>query len=136
MTKEHRLLAGLPKDHFHDAAVIATRGIAPVFRTSGVLVKKCVPDGDYQQTKGKRSEQRITTGKIAGFRKFDKVRYLGQAYFIKGRMSTGYAIFMDISGKKQELKPIPKFAHMQRVSARKSWMISQKAMPSFSSSRT
>ena len=136
VTKEHRLLAGLPKDHFHDAAVIATRGIAPVFRTSGVLVKKCVPDGDYQQTKGKRSEQRITTGKIAGFRKFDKVRYLGQEYFIKGRMSTGYAIFMDISGKKQELKPIPKFAQMQRVSARSSWIISQKAMPSFSSSLT
>jgi hypothetical protein len=43
---------------------------------------------------------------------------------------------MDISGKKQELKPIPKFAQMQRVSARKSWIISQKAMPSFSSSIT
>jgi hypothetical protein len=99
-------------------------------------VKKCVPDGDYQQTKGKRSEQRITTGKIAGFRKFDKVRYLGQEYFIKGRMSTGYAIFMDISGKKQELKPLPKFAQMQRVSARSSWIISQQAMPSFSSSIT
>src|SRR6266700_4781538 len=136
VTKEHRLLAGLPKDHFHNAAVIATRGISPVFRTSGVLVKKCVPDGDYQQTKGKRSEHRITTGTIAGFRKFDKVRYLGQEYFIKGRMSTGYAIFMDISGKKQELKPIPKFAQMQRVSGRSSWIISQKAMPSFSSSIT
>src|SRR5260370_35957886 len=136
VTKEHRLLAGLPKTHTNDAAVIATRGISHVFRTSGVLVKKFVPDGDYQQTKGKRSEQRITTGKIAGFRKFDKVRYLGHEYFIKGRMSTGYAIFMDISGKKQELKPIPKFAHMQRVSARSSWIISPKALPTSSSPPT
>ncbi len=134
VTKEHRLLAGLPKEHFNDAAVIATRGKTPVFRTSYVLVKKCVPDGDYQQTHGKRSEQRITTGKIAGFRKFDKVRYQGAEYFIKGRMSTGYAILMHISGQKLALKPIPKFEKMQRVSARSSWMMSQKTMQSFSSS--
>ena len=134
VTKEHRLLAGLPKDHFHDAAVIATRGISPVFRTSGVLVKKCVPDGDYQQTKGIRSEQRIVTGKIGGFRKFDKVRYCGQDYFIKGRMSTGYAILMDLAGNKVALKPIPKFEKMKRVSARSSWMMTQRTIPSFSCS--
>jgi len=34
----------------------------PVFQVNSVLLKKCVPDGDYQQTKGKRSEQRLTTG--------------------------------------------------------------------------
>jgi len=82
-----------------------------------------VPDGDYQQTKGIRSEQRLTTGKIQGFRKFDKVRYDGKEYFIKGRMSTGYAILMDIQGNKAELKPIPKFDKLQRLSGRKSWMI-------------
>ena len=34
-----------------------------------------------------------------------KVRYLGKEYFIKGRMSTGYAILMDIqrSGTDQKL---------------------------------
>ena len=58
----------------------------------------------------------------------------GQEYFIKGRMSTGYAILMDISGKKVDLKPIPKFEKMKRVCARSSWMISQRIMPSFSSS--
>ena len=76
VTKEHRLLAGLPKTHAYDAAVIATRGETPQFRTTQVILKKCIPDGDYQQTKGVRSEQPITTGKIRGFRKFDKVRYL------------------------------------------------------------
>jgi hypothetical protein len=129
LTKEQRILAGLPKEHVFDATRIATRGTTPLFRTTAVLAKKCVPDGDYQQTKGVRSEQHITTGKIRGFRKFDKVRYLGKEYFIKGRMSTGYAILMDIHGNKVDFKPIPKFEKMWRVSARSSWMLIQHPMP-------
>lgn len=129
LIKEHRLLAGLPKEHVFDAAIIATCGATPIFRTTTMLAKKCVSAGDYQQTKGPRSEQRITTGKISGFRKFDKVRYLGQEYFIKGRMSTGYAILMDSVGSKVDLKPIPKFDKMKRVSARSSWIMTQRSMP-------
>ncbi|EFH80231.1 RNA-guided endonuclease IscB [Ktedonobacter racemifer] len=131
VTKEHRLLAGLPKEHCFDATMIATRGTTPTFCTARVLTKRCVPDGDYQQTKGVRSEQRIPTGKLGGFRKFDKVRYQGREYFIKGRMSTGYAILMDGAFSKIDLKPIPKFEKLKRVSARSSWMISQRTMPSF-----
>jgi len=104
ITKEHRLLAGLPKEHVFDAAMIATRGKTPTFRITCVLSKRCVPAGDYQQTKGIRSEQRITTGKIMGFRKFDKVRYQGKEYFIKGRMFTGYAILMGMDGKKVDFE--------------------------------
>jgi RRXRR protein/HNH endonuclease len=126
VTKEHRLLWGLPKEHVFDAAMIATRGNKPTFQTTQVVVKRCISKGDYQQTKGKHSEQRITTRKIMGFRKFDKVRYLGQEYFIKGRMSTGYAILMDIHGNKVALKPLPTFEKMKRVSARSAWMISSK----------
>src|SRR5947208_16936017 len=77
-------------------------------------------------------EQRIITGKIGGFRKFDKVRYCGQDYFIKGRMSTGYAILMDLAGTRVALKPIPKFEKMKRVSARRSWMMTERPLPSCS----
>jgi hypothetical protein len=80
---------------------------------------------DYSTDKGVRSEQRIETGKIQGFRKFDEVRYNGQDYFIKGRMSTGYAILMDINGDKVNLKPIPKFSKMKRLQARTSWLVSE-----------
>lgn len=124
------------KEHLFDATMIATCGNIPTFQTNQVLLKKCIPDGDYQQTKGVRSEQPIPTGKIQGFRKFDKVRYQGGEYFIKGRMSTGYAILMHIDGKKVDLKPIPKFEKMKRVSARSSWIMIQKTMQSFSSSIT
>jgi hypothetical protein len=131
ITKEHRQWLGLPKEHYFDAVAIATTGREVVFKTNKVLWKKCVSDGDYQQTKGIRSEQVIPTRKLIGFRKFDRVQYKGKEYFIKGRMSSGYAILMDVEGNKVDLKPIPKFSKMQRVSARKSWIMIPKTIPSF-----
>ena len=94
-----------------------------------VLCKTCVAAGDYQQRKGVRSEQRIPTGKIEGFRKFDKLSHAGSQYFIKGRLSAGYAILMGVDGAKVALKPIPKFENLRRVHARGSWITSQKTMP-------
>lgn len=132
VTKEHRQLLNLPKEHHMDAVAIASQGNEVNFKTNVVLFKKCISDGDYQQTKGVRSEQRIPTDKIQGFRKFDKVRYLGFEYFIKGRMSTGYAILMDIEGTKITLKPIPKFTKMEKTQARRSWIISQEIIQNIS----
>lgn len=138
ITKEHRYLLDLPKEHYCDAVAIASlnnlvdNGLLDInFKTNCVIYKKCISKGDYQQTKGIRSEQNIPTGKIQGFKKFDKVKYSGKEYFIKGRMSTGYAILMDIEGNKVNLKPIPKFSKMGRVSARNSWSIFQKITVNF-----
>lgn len=138
ITKEHRVLMGLPKEHYYDAVAIANfdnlrnTGRVDVQFKANLLFKKCVSDGDYQQTKGIRSEQKIPTGKIQGFRKFDKVLYQNKEYFIKGRMSSGYAILMDSSFKKVDLKPIPKFLKMQRLGARKSWIMSQEIIQNIS----
>jgi hypothetical protein len=129
ITKEHRQLLNLPKEHYIDAVVIASQGNDVQFKTNTVLFKKCISDGDYQQTKGIRSEQRIPTCKIQGFRKFDKVKYLGKEYFIKGRMSSGYAILMDIEGNKIDFSnapkgmKTPKLIKCERISARKSWIM-------------
>lgn len=98
------------------------------------VFKKSVSDGDFQQTKGIRSEQVINTGKIYGFRKFDKARYLGNEYFIKGRMSTGYAVLMDINGKKADFSKMPKgfktpkLSICRSISARKSQLIQAMAI--------
>jgi len=124
ITKEHRQIMGLPKEHCMDAAAIASQGDNVTFKTNIILYKKCVSDGDYQQTKGIRSQQKIPTGKIQGFRKFDKVKYLGNEYFIKGRMSTGYAILMNIFGEKADFSnapkgmKTPKLKNCQRISSR------------------
>jgi len=130
ITKADREKLGLSKDHHMDASVIASCG-RPFTFGSGVrlITKKCTRRHDYQKNKGVRSEQRINTRKICGFRKFDKVRYLGGEYFIKGRMSTGYAVLMDISGKKADFSHMPKgfktpkLSNCTRLEARSSWMV-------------
>ena len=128
ITKANRLNLNMQKEHCIDACVIAAQGNS--FKVKCNLIKKrCVADGDFQKTKGVRSERPITTGKIKGFRKFDKVKYLGNEYFIKGRMSSGYAILMDIDGNKIDFSNMskglktPKLINCKRILARKTQMI-------------
>ena len=90
------------------------------------ILKKSVSKGDYQLTKGVRGERKIPTGKIKGFRKFDKVKYLGNEYFIKGRRKTGTAVLMDIYGTSIDFshmprgKKTPKLENCKRIQARSS----------------
>lgn len=131
ITKENRLMLNLEKEHYIDAAVIASQGSFLKFETKNVLFKKCVPYRDYQKTKGVRSEKKINTRKILGFKKFDKVKYSGKEYFIKGRMSSGYCILMDINGNKISFDDAPKgtktvkLVNCKRIQARKSWIVSE-----------
>ena len=133
VTKANRLRLGVSKEHYYDACTIATQGKAFTVK-SNLYKKKCVSDGDFQKTKGVRSEQPITTGKICGFRKFDKVKYLGKEYFIKGRMSTGYAVLMDIDGNKADFSTIPKgyktpkLSNCKRITARSTVITQAKAI--------
>jgi 5-methylcytosine-specific restriction endonuclease McrA len=120
-TKIQRVKLGIPKSHAGDAVAMSLMGrdTPPIYRVP-LLVKKCVSQGDYQQTKGKHSEKQIPTGKILGFRKFDKLKYNGQIYFIKGRRRTGYFELMDIYGVNPKLRPMPKAKELVRLSARSS----------------
>jgi len=118
----------LPKAHYNDAISICCEEGEVVDCSDIIYFKKHTAKGDYQQTKGIRSEKKIPTGKIRGFRKFDKVKYDNKEYFIKGRMSSGYVICMNVFGSKIDLKPIPKFNLMIRMSGRKSCMIEKIAV--------
>ena len=128
VTKANRLNLGIEKDHYIDACVIA-RGGKQFNIKSDLLLKRDISEGDKQQTKGIRSEQRLNTSKIQGFRKFDKVRYFGKEYFIKGRMSSGYAVLMDIDGNKVDFSSLPKgyktpkLCLCKRISARRDQLI-------------
>ena len=125
VTSENRNHLNLEKDHHIDACVVASGGLE--FKELDVIYyKRRVSKGNYQLTKGFRGEQKIPKGKICGFKKFDKVEYLGREYFIKSRMSKGFATLMDIFGNKIDFSDVPrgtktpKLSKCKRVSARSS----------------
>ena len=125
VTSENRNNLKLEKDHYIDACVIASGGLE--FKELDVIFyKRRVSKGDYQLTRGIRGEQKLPTGKICGFRKFDKVEYLGEKYFIKGRMNSGFAILMNIFSEKVDFSSMPKglktpkLSNCNRISARRS----------------
>ena len=123
ITKENRLSLNLPKEHFIDACIIASGGEEFVL-PNDVFIKRHVTRGDYQATKGVRSEKRLPNSKILGFRKWDKVTYMGQEYFIKGRRTSGTCELEDIHGNKIDFSYMsrgfktPKLSNCKRISAR------------------
>lgn len=135
-TKLNRERLGLPKTHYMDAICVGLKPNETVTLPDVYFKKVRIARRDYQKTRGRHSEEKIPTGKIKGIRKFDKVQWKGGSYFIKGRMSTGYAILMDISGKKIEFKPIPKLELMKRLTARKSCLTSRMTIESSQSNST
>lgn len=125
VTAENRNHLNLEKDHYIDACVVASGGLG--FKELDVIFyKQRVSKGDYQLTKGIRGEQKLPTGKICGFKKFDKVEYLGKEYFIKGRMNSGFVILMNIFSEKVDFSSMPKglktpkLSNCKRISARSS----------------
>lgn len=124
VTRENRLKLGLPKEHFVDACVIASGGDKFILPNS-FFAKRHVTRGDYQLSKGSRSEKRIPQTKIQGFRKWDKVKYMGGIHFIKGRCSVGTCFLEDIYGNKIDFSYMPrgfktpKLSNCKRISARK-----------------
>jgi len=112
ITKFDRELLKLPKTHYYDAVCIAA-GNKSINYSSNYYVKKLVSRGDYQQTKGARSEKKIPTGKLFGLRKFDFVKTEKGIGFVKGKRSSGYFSISDIFGK-----PIHNSVNVKKTSRR------------------
>lgn len=99
-TKFNRENLGLPKTHYYDAVAIGLSDGEVVENLDTVYFKKHVSKGDYQQTSGSRSEQRIPTGKLFGLRKFDLIKTSKGTGFVKGKRSSGHFALMLIDGAK------------------------------------
>ncbi len=96
-----------------------------------VYQKRHVAKGDYQQTTGKRSEQRIPTGKLFGLRKFDLIRTPKAIGFVKGKRARGYFVLMNINGDIIADTSVKK--NVTRISARSTTLTERRA---FLSSQT
>lgn len=129
ITKANRYLNDIEKTHYLDACIIASGGKQINIVQKNIYFKVDIAKGDYQRTKGIRSQLKMPKGKIYGFKRFDKVVYLGNECFIKGRENTGFAVLMNIEGTKISFsdKPkglkTPKLSNCKRISARSSQMI-------------
>ena len=124
VTSENRNHLHLKKDHYIDACVIASGGLE--FKELDMLYKKRrVSIQDRVLTKGIRGEQKLPTGKIFGFKKFDKVEYLREICFIKGRRSSGAFVLMDIDNNSIDFrdkcgKQNPSYKCIKRINTRRS----------------
>ena len=133
VTKENRNNLNLPKGHYIDACVIASGG--KKFKQSNWLFKKRrVAKQNRQLCKGVRGEKRLPTGKVFGFRRFDKVKYLKEICFVKGRRSSGGFVLMDIDNNTIDFRDRggrqnPSYKLLERLNARKSVLcISQRIL--------
>ena len=124
VTAENRNHLNLEKDHYIDVCVIASGGIE--FKELDVIYRKRrVSKQDRVLTKSIRGEQKLPTGKVFGFKKFDKVKYLGETCFIKGRRSSGAFVLMDIDNNSIDFrdrggKQNPSYKFLKKINARKS----------------
>lgn len=125
-TKIVREFMGLEKSHINDAIAVASMGELDIDVRGQEYKKRVVPVGNRILAKGVRGEKSIPKRKIAGFYMYDKVEYLGNEYFIKGRMSTGFTSLSDIDGNRADFscmprgQKTPKLDNCRRIQARKS----------------
>ena len=124
VTSENRNHLKLEKDHFIDACVIASGGLE--FKELDVVYKKRrVSIQDRILTDVIRDEKKLPTGKVHGFKKYDKVKYLGEICFVKGRRTSGGFVLMDINNKSIDFRNRggnlnPHYKFIKRTNARKS----------------
>jgi len=117
-------ILNLPKSHYFDAISICITDSDIPTLTDSVYFKKRVPKGDYQQTNGSHSEQKIPTGKLFGLRKFDLIHTSKGTGFIKGKRSSGFFALSTLDGCKiTDSVNVKK--HTIRLQARSSTLISK-----------
>ena len=124
VTAENRNHLKLRKDHYIDACVIASGGLK--FKLLDTLYKKLrVSKQERQLCRGIRGEQKLPTGKVCGFKKYDKVKYLGEVCFVKGRRTSGNFVLMNIENnildfRNKNGKLNPSYRFIERINARRS----------------
>lgn len=130
-TKLKRRILGFPKDHDIDALLATTAEGEIVDFPIVRFDKRMVSQGDYQQTSGAHSQQKIPTGKLFGFRKFDFIETSKGTGFVKGKRSSGYFAISALDGTSiSDSVNVKKFS--KRLAARKSVLIEIKQKESAS----
>ena len=124
VTSENRNHLKLEKGHCIDACVIASGGLE--FKGLDVIYRKRrISVQDRILTKGIRSERKLPTGKVHGFKRYDKVKYFREVCFVKGRRTNGGFVLMDINNISIDFrdrggKQNPSYRFIERINTRRS----------------
>lgn len=122
ITKENRWNLGLDKTHYIDACVIASGG-KPFKIPKYYYKKRHIPRQERILCKGVRSERKIPADKVHGFRRYDKVDYMGVKCFVKARRTSGSFVLSDIEGNNIDFRPLggvanPSYKKITRLNRR------------------
>lgn len=131
-TKWKREQLGLPKQHYYDAVAICLRNNEGVVLSSVICYKRHVAAGDYQQTRGRRSEIRIPTSKLFGLRKFDLIKTTKGIGLVKGKRGTGFFALSQIDGTKVHAAVNVK-QNCSRLQARSTVLVDRRDLPGLKS---
>lgn len=129
---KREVILALPKTHYNDAVAICCEEGKLVNTDTTIFHKRHVASGDYQQTKGIRSEKKIPTGKLFGLRKYDLIRAPQGTGFVRGKRSSGYFALETILGEKVHASANIK-KNTARLTARTTTLIQQRESESNSS---
>ena len=111
ITKTNRQRLNLPKSHCFDAVAITNP--KKIERIDSMYKRISIPRGRYQLTKGARSEKRLPSGQLFGFKQWDKVKVNNQVGFIKGKRSSGFFDVCDIN--RNNISHSIKYTNLQRL---------------------
>lgn len=87
--------------------------------------KRRVSVQDRVLTDGIRDEKKLPTGKVHGFKRYDKVKYLDEICFVKGRRTSGGFVLMDIDNNSIDFRDKggtlnSSYKYLKRINTRKS----------------
>ena len=129
ITKNTRIRAGLPKEHYVDARCISGNALAKplgcyyyyqkVRRNNRQIHKAKILKG------GKRKNNQAPFI-VKGFRLFDRVKYQRRLYYIFGRRSSGAFDIRTLEGEKVNNGSI-NCKYLQLINFRKTWLIERRS---------
>lgn len=135
ITKNTRIEAGLPKEHYIDARCISGNALAEPLSYYYYYQKVRRNNRQIHKAKilrgGKRKNNQAPFI-VKGFRLFDRVKYNKKLYYIFGRRSSGAFDIRTLSGEKVNKGSI-NCKYLQLTNFRKTWLIERRGVVFFQS---
>ena len=133
ITKNTRIKAGLPKEHYVDARCISGNALVEPLNCYYYYQKVRRNNRQIHKAKilsGGRRKNNQAPFIVKGFRLFDRVKYNKKLYYIFGRRISGYFDIRTLDGEKVNKGSI-NCKYLQLINFRKTWLIERRSVVSY-----